>query len=1025
MARLIILLFSLALLLPAIACAAPVVIAAAAYAGTAFASYLGATAAAAAFYGSLAAIAVSAVIANQMKPGKQQQLPTYQAEAKDRQTVVRSSVEPRRIIYGRVAVSGPLVYAESTGTDNKFMHLVIPLAGHEVDAIGDVYFNDELLPLDTNGLASGRWTKTGPTTSPSTYATTIVPSFQLTVPSAVASVASVKFSQIGRVTTMFDVSPGEPQTAVQYKRVGSTFYFHPSFATAFGSPTVTVSYFPLVTLGSYVRVKKHLGATDQVADADLVAESGGNWTSAHRLRGIAYLYVRLEFNQDVFPVGIPNIKAVVRGKKVLDPRQSPAVTQWSENWALCVRDYLTGDHGLGCDDDEIDDSLIIAAANISDETVDLDGSPPTATQVRYTANGAINTADRPVDILRQLVSAGAGVAVFTEGLWKVYAGAYSTPSIDIDEDWLRGPIKLRAKPPRRELFNGVRGVIADADRFWQPTDFPPVKNSTYATQDGGEILRDIELPFTTEPVRAQRISKIELESGRQGIVAELPCNMRAFQVATWDTVRLSINRLGWENKVFRVIDWKFSPDGGVDLVVKEEAAAVYDWAFGDATENDTAPDTELQSMFDDLAITIGSPASGTAELFVAGDGTVVPRIRLPFTQPANPFIRYFELQYARSSGSPQVWQDAPDVAAPADQAYFHPVEDGVAYDGRMRAVTSFGNAGPWSMFSAHTVVGKTAAPSDVTNAVALQNGDVVIFGCDTVEDADLDSIEVRWLDAGDTVWNNGIPVANILRGQQLPSASIPQGDWTFLFKAKDTSGNYSTNAVRADLTVTADGFTTISSREDAPDWVGVKVNFVVSVSGALIPDSTKLASQHTNAELFEQFVPYPQATCTYTAPEIDKGRDGTARIYADIVSTLGPGVMTGTSSPEHRVDYRTASGAYDGYEIWNIGSVNFRYASSRIVLDTSVGKAKITGFSTVIDKKTRTETGTYTTSAGGSQGVTFASPFHSTPALLLTPQGSGDVSASYTDLNETGFTGYHKTAGAASAGTVGYQATGA
>ena len=50
----------------------------------------------------------------------------------------------------------------------------------------------------------------------------------------------------------------------------------------------------------------------------------------------------------------------------------------------------------------------------------------------------------------------------------------------------------------------------------------------------------------------------------------------------------------------------------------------------------------------------------------------------------------------------------------------------------MRAVTSLGNAGQWAMFSAHTVIGKTALPSDVTGANAVQDKGIIVIGCDNV-----------------------------------------------------------------------------------------------------------------------------------------------------------------------------------------------------------------------------------------------------------------------------------------------------
>jgi hypothetical protein len=636
MARLIALSIGLAwLLLPDIAYAPPVVAAVAVYGAYNLAIAAGYSA----LVASIFALGVSAVIANNTKPGRQQGLPNFQSEAKDRQTVVRSSVEPRRIVYGLAAVSGPLAYAESTGSNNEFIHLIIPLAGHEVDAIGAVYLNDEIVPLDTNGLGLGRWAKFQSSTTKTHIAGKPSSPYTVTVPDTVVAVHQVRASYNLGWITLIDSGGGPPDALNQYSRSGSVFTFNGHFIEKFGSSITGfhIDYYDgTASAGSYVRVKKHLGATDQTADADLVAESAGGWTTDHRLRGIAYLYVRLEFNLDIFPTGVPNIKAVVRGKKLYDPRGgSPSLVQWSDNWALIVRDYLTSSYGLACDDDEIDDDLIIAAANIADENVDLDIGSPSTTQKRYTANGSVNLADRPVDILRQLVSGGAGQAVFSEGVWKVYAGAYDTPEVDLDEDWLRGPIKVRAKPPRRELFNGVRGVFSNADRFWQPTDFPPVTNSTYATQDGEEILRDLELPFTTESVRAQRIAKIHLESGRQGIVAELPCNMKAFQVAAWDTVRLSIERLGWESKVFRVVSWKFSQEGGIDLVVKEEASSVYDWNSGDETENDPAPDTTLQS-----ALTVTAPTGVTVSLTQDSN-----RIIVSWTASVDPFAALYQAEF--------------------------------------------------------------------------------------------------------------------------------------------------------------------------------------------------------------------------------------------------------------------------------------------------------------------------------------------------------------------------------------------
>ena len=108
-----------------------------------------------------------------------------------------------------------------------------------------------------------------------------------------------------------------------------------------------------------------LGSPNQTADTFLVDESA-HWTTEHRLRGIAYMYVRLAFDADVFPNGIPEITATISGKKVYDPRTS--TTAWSDNPALCLRDYLTSSYGIAEDTANIDDALVIAAANVCDQT---------------------------------------------------------------------------------------------------------------------------------------------------------------------------------------------------------------------------------------------------------------------------------------------------------------------------------------------------------------------------------------------------------------------------------------------------------------------------------------------------------------------------------------------------------------------------------------------------------------------------------------------------------------------------------
>ena len=81
----------------------------------------------------------------------------------------------------------------------------------------------------------------------------------------------------------------------------------------------------------YLRIQSALGTDTQGANADLISESGGKWTSDHTLSGMAYVYFRFRFDANLYS-GVPNVKAVIKGKKILDTRTG--TTAYSSNKRL-------------------------------------------------------------------------------------------------------------------------------------------------------------------------------------------------------------------------------------------------------------------------------------------------------------------------------------------------------------------------------------------------------------------------------------------------------------------------------------------------------------------------------------------------------------------------------------------------------------------------------------------------------------------------------------------------------------------
>jgi hypothetical protein len=135
---------------------------------------------------------------------------------------------------------------------------------------------------------------------------------------------------------------------------------------------------------------------------------------------------------------------------------------------------------------------------------------------------------------------------------------------------------VQASRPRRDLFNGVRAVYVDPAKNWQPTDAPPLLAANHVTEDGDEVIyRDLDFPLTTSPATVQRLMKVELERNRRQRLVVAEMNLSALRLRPWDGVMVALDRL--TPFPARVVGWRLAPEGGVDLTLAEEDAAVWDW----------------------------------------------------------------------------------------------------------------------------------------------------------------------------------------------------------------------------------------------------------------------------------------------------------------------------------------------------------------------------------------------------------------------------------------------------------------
>ncbi len=351
----------------------------------------------------------------------------------------------------------------------------------------------------------------------------------------------------------------------------------------------------------HVRSVKMLGDPDQLAIQELIDAVPEKWTADHRLRGRAYVYMRLSNSSSKFPNGVPNMTWDVEGHdQVYDPRTDSY--GYSENAALCTALYLTDtSFGLGEAATAVYTDELTAAANLCDEDIELQ---PSGTEKRYTCNGIFLLDESPEDILGRLLRSMGGSAVWQGGQWRILPAAYRAPTVTLTEGDAIGPIEVQTRVSRRELANAVKGVFISKEHSYQATDYPAVTNQLYEDEDGERIPRELDLPMTITASACQRLAKIELERGRQQITVQFRARLGAYKVAVGDCVAVTMPRYGWDAKPFEVVEASLGgdevdgvPSLGIDMTLRETAAAVYAWNSGEETLLDPEPDTELGSPF--------------------------------------------------------------------------------------------------------------------------------------------------------------------------------------------------------------------------------------------------------------------------------------------------------------------------------------------------------------------------------------------------------------------------------------------
>ncbi|BAQ91279.1 phage tail protein [uncultured Mediterranean phage uvMED] len=757
---------------------------------------------------------------------------------------------------------------------------------------------------------------------------------------------------------------------------------------------------------SLIRVEPHYGTDGQSASSLLSTLS--SWGSNHKLSGLCYLAIRLKWNSDAF-AGLPKIQAKIQGKKVVSYNsslvaQTPA---YSTNPAWCLLDYLTNTrYGKGLTTSEINlQSFYDASVVCTTQVTPYSGGSDINI---FDTNTALDTSRNILTNVRELIKGCRGYLPYSAGKYSLVIETTGSASITLTEDDIIGGYSLTT-PDKNEKYNRVIVGFVDPARNYQVNEvqYPPIDDSglssadqhaTMKTADGGFLLEGrFSFSTITSQYQAEEMAEVILRRSREALSLGITVSLDAYDLAIGDIVNITHSSLGFSAKPFRVLGITFNEDFTVGLSLVEHQDSHYTWAT--KTQATATPSTNLPNPF-----TIQPPASVTLSdtLIEYNDGTVIVALDVSIGASPDSFIDYYQVEYKLNT-------DSDFIIYAQGSGLNHRVLnviDQSTYDVRVKAVNSLGVSSTY-VSAQRTIVGAIEPPSDVEDFACNIVGQEAHLSWTQIPDLDLAYYNLRFSEETDGTadWQNSVALVEKV-SRPATSISVPARAGTYLLKAVDKLGNFSSNATAIISNVTeVTNFNTITTQSEHPTFAGTLTNTVIT-DDAIELDSSELfdsASGNFDAEttrFFDSGVANADffASGNYLFSDvIDIGAKHTARITASLTQT--------SDNPDDLFDNRSgnfdsASSNFDGdtpananahievatsddnvtytaFQNFVIGDYTARYFKFRVVLISRDGAStpRVSAVTVTIDMPDRIFSGNDITSGAGTKTVTFTNPF--------------------------------------------------
>jgi hypothetical protein len=757
---------------------------------------------------------------------------------------------------------------------------------------------------------------------------------------------------------------------------------------------------------SLISVQAFYGLDNQPVSSLL--DESTKWDSNYKLSGVVYVAFKFSWNQDAFN-GLPDIKVVVKGKKIYDPRldttkggsgshrQDTASTwAYSDNSAIILLDYLRNSrYGKGLPNSAFETNYDTFKTSANDcDTLVTPYSGGTDIKI-FRTNAVLDTSQKVIDNVKDLLAPMRALFTYTQGKYRLIVEGSGSSVLSLNADNIIGGIKIYGEK-KNTKYNRVIGTFVNPAKSYQEdtVSFPPADDSAldladqYATilaEDNNTPLEgNFEFRNITNPYQAEELCEIILRRSRNALGVEVTCTSEALNLTIGDIVDLTYSTGGFSAKPFRVMNIAINANSTVELELTEHQNSFYTWTS--KGEEPVIADTTLPNPN-----SVTAPVSITLDdqLIEYSDGVVITSLDVTIGASLDNFVDYYQVEYKLSTDTDYIIHGQ---GKGLTQRILN-VIDGSLYNVRVKAFNTLGVGSTYTSAS-RTIIGGTALPSDVEDfACNIVNQDAHL-SWQQIPDLDLAYYAIRFstLTTGAT-WINSVTLVEKV-ARPATSITVPARIGSYLLKAVDKAGNLSVNEAIISTSLLAIGnFNAVTTQTESTGFTGTKTNLTLSGGELRL---TSLASEgvylfSAPIDLGGTFTSRITASITQYAEDptdlFDSGRGFT--LFDDATGSFDGNAPAFTNS---HLEIATSADnvTYTSFRNFVVGDYTARYYKFRMRLTSldGVSTPVITALSVTVDMPDRIFSGNDITSGTGTYSVAFTLPFYSANyAVGITAQG--------------------------------------